>query len=56
MRILNGTRKDYIALGPVPALDGPDGDIDNLPSLKGRKALSEKDAIDVKAFRTIERV
>ena len=32
------------------------GDIDNLPSLKGRKALSEKDAIDEKAFRTIERV
>ena len=32
------------------------GDIDNLPSLKVRKALSEKDAIDEKAFRTIERV
>ena len=32
------------------------GDIDNLPSLKVRKALSEKDAVDEKAFRTIERV
>ena len=30
------------------------GDIDNLPSLKVRKALSEKDAIDEKAFRTID--
>ena len=30
--------------------------LDNLPSLKVRKALSEKDAIDEKAFRTIERV
>ena len=32
------------------------GDINNLPSLKVHKALSEKDAIDEKAFRTIERV
>ena len=32
------------------------GDIDNLPPLKVYKALSEKDAIDEKAFRTIERV
>ena len=32
------------------------GDIDNLPSLKVRKSLSEKDGIDDKAFKTIERV
>ena len=31
-------------------------DIDNLPSLKVRKSLSEKDGIDDKAFKTIERV
>ena len=38
------------------SMEGAYGDIDNLPSLKVQKALSEKDAIDEKAFRTIERV
>ena len=37
-------------------MDDAYGDINNLPSLKVRKALSQKDGIDDKAFRTIERV
>ena len=37
-------------------MDNAYDDINNLPSLKVRKALSQKDGIDDKAFRTIERV
>ena len=37
-------------------MDDAYGDINNLPSLKVRKALSQKDGIDDKAFRTNERV
>ena len=37
-------------------MDDAYGDINNLPSLKVRKALSQKDGIDDKAFRTMERV